>query len=152
MKFKLKQIQNKIDIEASPKLVWEILLEVGHYKNWNPFIIEAQGQVRLNSYLELTMSPPDADQRRRKVLVTSLKSCREFSWKGTIIHTAFFCGHNRFTLIPLSDHQTRLIQEEIFSGLLVPFFYNKLDRNLPAGFKKMLIALKSTVEGQMHSY
>lgn len=152
MKYKFKQIQNEIDIEASPKLVWEMLIEVSHYKNWNPFLIQAQGQARVGSYLELIMSQPGVSSRPRKVLVTSMKYCREFSWKGTIIHTAFFCGHNRFTLIPLSDHQTRLIQEEIFSGLLVPFFYNKLERNLPAGFKKMLIALKSTVEGQMHSY
>ena len=151
MKFKSKQIRNEIDIEASPKLVWEMLVDVSHYKNWNPFLLRAQGRVRVGSYLELIMSPPGDSPRQKKVLVTSLKSYRELSWKGTIVHTVFFCGHNRFTLIPLSEHQTRLIQEETFSGLLVPFFSTWLDRYLSAGFKKMLIALKSTVEGQIHS-
>ena len=151
MKFKWKQIQNEIDIEASPKLVWEMLIEVSHYKDWNPFLVIPRGRARVGSYLELIMSPPGDSPRQKKVLVTSLKSYRELSWKGTIVHTVFFCGHNRFTLIPLSEHQTRLIQEETFSGLLVPFFSTWLDRYLSAGFKEMLIALKSEVEGQSFS-
>ncbi len=151
MKFNWKQIQNEIDIEASPKLVWKVLIEVNHYKNWNPFLLQVSGQVRVGSYLELTMSPPGASSRQKKVLVTSLKPYHEFSWKGTKVHTLFLCGHNRFSLIPLSEVRTRLIQEEIFSGLLVPFCSTWLDRNLSAGYKKMLIALKLEVEEKAKS-
>jgi hypothetical protein len=147
MKFIWKQIQNEIDIEASPKMVWDMLIDVSHYKDWNPFLVQARGQALVGSYLELIMSHPGVSPRPRRVLVTSLKSYGEFSWKGTIIHPFFFCGHNRFTLVPLAENQTRLIQEESFSGLLVPFYSTKLDRYLSAGFKKMLIALKSKVEG-----
>lgn len=151
MKFIWKRIQNEIEIEASSELVWETLIAVNQYQDWNPFLVQVQGQARVGSYLDLTMSPPGASPRQKKVLVTTLKSYRKFGWKGSILHTVFFCGHNRFSLIPLSEHQTRLIQEEIFTGLLVPFFSTWLDRYLSAGFKEMLIALKVKVEGQVHS-
>lgn len=146
MKLEFKQIRNEIVLDVRPQSAWEMLIDVGQYKNWNPFLSIAQEKARVGSYLELTMSHPGVSSRRRKVVVTSMEYCRTFSWKGVIIHPIFFCGHNRFTLIPLSEHQTRLLQEETFSGLLVPFFISKLDKYLAPGFKKMLHALKLEVE------
>ena len=151
MKFTWKQIHNEIDIEAGPELVWEVLFEVSDYRNWNPFLVQVVGQARVGSYLDLTMSPPGASPRQKKVLITSLKSSHEFSWKGTKGLTVFLSGYNRFRFIPLSGHKTRLIQEETFSGVLVPFCATWLDEHLAAGYKNMLIALKSEVEKRIHN-
>jgi len=33
-----KEIQADIKIEASPKSIWNILIDVPAYRDWNPFI------------------------------------------------------------------------------------------------------------------
>ena len=150
MRFLWKKIQNQIDIDAGLKVVWEILVDVNNYKNWNPFLLQALGSAREGSFLELTMSPPGASPRQKKVMVTTLKPCNELSWKGIKVHSLYFSGHNRFKLISLSESQTRIVQEEIFTGLLVPFISAWLDQHMAAGFRQMLAALKSKIDEQMY--
>ena len=150
MNFLWKKIQNQIDIDAGAEVVWEILAEVNNYKNWNPFLSQAHGQVLEGSFLELTMSPPGSSPRQKKVLVTTLKPCNELSWKGIKVHSLYFSGHNRFKLISLSESQTRLVQEEVFAGLLVPFISAWLDQHMSAGFRQMLTALKRRIDEQSH--
>lgn len=141
-----KQIRNEIEIAASPEQVWQRLIDVSRYGEWNPFLIRVEGQVKAGLQLELTMAPPGEALRQKKVLITTMEPKHEFSWKGTKAHPLILSGLNRFMLSPLDGNRTRLIQEETFSGLLVPFCSSWLDRCLSVGYNNMLIALKAAAE------
>src|SRR5262245_10831209 len=51
-------ITTAVDIEAPPARVWEVLVDLPAYREWNPFIIEASGTVAAGERLALRMTLP----------------------------------------------------------------------------------------------
>jgi hypothetical protein len=63
-------LQSAVDIHASASRVWDILSHLDRYHEWNPFVIEASGELRRGEHLDLLLSPPDLPdyKLRSKVL------------------------------------------------------------------------------------
>jgi hypothetical protein len=60
-----------------------------------------------------------------------------------------FDGDHYFILKPISDSETILIQGEMFSGILVPFFKKMIHGNTKKGFEIFNEALKDKVESRL---
>jgi hypothetical protein len=52
-------VQTEIEINASTSRVWAILTDFARYYEWNPFVTEAEGELRRGQELTLTLEPPD---------------------------------------------------------------------------------------------
>ena len=63
-------LQAAIDVRASASRVWDILSQLDRYHEWNPFVIEASGELRRGEHLDLLLAPPDLPdyKLRSKVL------------------------------------------------------------------------------------
>lgn len=70
---------------------------------------------------------------------------RELRWKGNLILPGIFDGEHYFRLEQAGADQVRLIQGEIFSGLLIPFF-GQLLLETKKGFELFNTAIKQRVE------
>ena len=73
---------------------------------------------------------------------------KELRWKGKLGISGIFDGEHYFVLQVISVEQTKLIQGEIFSGILVPFLKKMINGNTLAGFEAFNAALKQRVEEQ----
>ena len=73
---------------------------------------------------------------------------KELRWKGKLGISGIFDGEHYFVLQVISVEQTKLIQGEIFSGILVPFLKKMIHGNTLAGFEAFNAALKQRVEEQ----
>jgi len=71
---------------------------------------------------------------------------RALRWLGRLVVPGVFDGEHRFLLESLGADRTRLVQEERFTGLLVPLFARSLDRHTLAGFHAMNQALRARAE------
>jgi hypothetical protein len=71
---------------------------------------------------------------------------RTFRWLGRLFVPGLFDGEHHFVLEALGDNRTRLIQQERFTGLLVPLLAGSLDEHTLAGFHAMNAALKARAE------
>ena len=49
MQHAMKTITSKIDIEASPMVVWNVLVNLGGYSEWNPLLREGEGTVAVGN-------------------------------------------------------------------------------------------------------
>ena len=76
--------------------------------------------------------------------ITDLEPERKVAWLGHLLVPGLFDGAHSFTLEPLSDGRTRLVQSETFRGLLV-WFSGRLLHNTEAGFAAMNEALRRRV-------
>jgi hypothetical protein len=139
----MKVIEHAIDIAASPQAVWDVLIDVDAYADWNPFLSIDRAPTAVGDRLAVTIRPGSRTMTFRPT-VTAIGSGREISWLGHFLVKGIFDGAHTFTLEPLPNGDTRFRQREVFRGALVPFMGSVL-RDTSAGFAAMNATLADRV-------
>ncbi len=142
----MKTIETRVEIEAPPARVWNILADFPAYEMWNPFVRSISGPLREGAKLSLFIQPPGGKGMRFSPTVLAARPDRELRWKGRLIIPGLFDGEHHFRLQP-SDGGTRFEHGERFSGLLVALMPASSFAAIEAGFHAMNQALKTRAEG-----
>jgi hypothetical protein len=142
----MEQLRTEIEIDARPAAVWAVLVDLERHAEWNPFLVQASGEVREGERLRVRLSPPGGRAITMRPRVTVADEARTFEWLGHLGVRGLFDGRHRFDLEPLGDGRTRLVQSETFTGLLVPLLARFLEAKTRAGFVAMNEALRARVE------
>jgi hypothetical protein len=140
-----KRLSTDVDIDATPQRVWEVLTDLTAYPAWNPFIVRAEGVVAPGRRLTLTMQPVDGRAVTLRPRLVEVDVARRLRWRGLLGVPGLMDADHSFTLEPRGSG-TRLVQQEDFRGLLVPFLAASLDRGTLPAFVAMNEALKSRAE------
>lgn len=142
----MKQIQTQIDIAAPIEEVWQVFTDINHYKEWNPFLINMQGELTEGAQITAT-----ARLSKDKVKVGTPKVLKIVEGQKAVLIAKkgiLFKGEHYFTFESLSDSSTRMIHGEKFSGLLPFLLWNKLEPAFTKAFIAMNQAMKERVEGR----
>ena len=140
-------LETSIDIDAAPAAVWAVLSDLPSYPSWNPFIREASGTLAAGERIEVQLQPARGRAMRFRPTVLKAEANRELRWLGRLVAPGVFDGEHRFAIEPTA-RGSRLVQEERFTGLLVPFLARGLRRGTLPGFERMNVAVKERVEAQ----
>lgn len=141
-----KELISSIDIEASAEKVWELLIDFTAYPTWNPFITRAEGPVEVGGRLTLRMQPVGGSAVTLRPTVVEVVEGHRLRWRGRLGVRGVFDAEHLFILESRGATQSRLVQQEQFSGLLVPFVQRSLDRGTLPAFHAMNAALKDRAE------
>ena len=141
----MKTLFSEILVAAPPERVWEVLVDLARYPEWNPFLVSASGQVREGERLEIRFQPPGGRALTMRPTVTRARPAEALEWLGRLAVPGLFDGRHIFEL-HRAPGGTRLVQREEFRGLLVPLLARSLDRHTARGFVAMNEALKARVE------
>lgn len=141
-----QSISTSILIKASPAKVWNVLTNFKNYPNWNPFIKQIEGDIKVGKKFSAIIQAPNNKPMKFKPEVLIFDANKEFKWIGYLLIPGLFDGEHRFQLIDNHDGSTTLMQSENFKGLLVPLFKNMLQKDTYAGFEMMNEKLKSLCE------
>ena len=139
-------LTSETTINAPTEAVWDILIDLERYTEWNPFIIESSGTPAVGERLINRMRPPGGKAMTFKPTVTEVEPHRTFEWLGRLGFPRIFDGRHRFELRPNSSGGTVLTQSEEFHGVLVRAMRSSLDTRTKAGFEAMNDALKARAE------
>ena len=145
-----KRLDTEVLIDADPDLVWSVLIDLPSYESWNPFVVQASGEVVEQARLDLRMSAPGGKAMNFSPKVTEVKESRTFEWFGQLGVGGLFDGRHRFDLGAV-DGGTKLSHSESFSGFLVPFLTKTLDERTALGFDAMNQAIRRRVESMTQS-
>lgn len=140
-------IRTEITIAAARDDVWEVLVDVDRYEEWNPFIVAASGVPIPGERLTLKMAAGGKTFTVRPNIVER-RDADVLRWLGRVGVPGLFDADHIHELHPV-EAGTRYVQREDFSGLLVPFLGKTLAATKLA-FHDMNRALKHRVE-QAHS-
>ena len=140
-----KRLSASVDIQATPERVWEVLTDLAAYPEWNPFIVRAEGAVHPGSRLTLTMQPVGARAVTLRPRLVTVAINRELRWRGMLGIPGLMDAEHALLLQP-HDGGTRLIHQETFRGVLVPFLAGSLDRHTLPAFVAMNEALEQRAE------
>lgn len=129
-------------IAARPATVWHILTDTARYPEWNPFIRRLEGPLVAGGRITATIQPLGRRAMTFRPLLLRVEPERELRWLGRVLLPGLFDGEHVFRLLPEAGG-TRLIHEEMFSGLLT-----RLIRAEPfrPSFEAMNAALKARAE------
>jgi hypothetical protein len=92
------------------------------------------------------MEPPGGAAMTFRPTVVTVEPARELRWLGRLLIPGLSDGEHRFEIHPLGPGRVRFVQQERFTGVLVPLFARNLDDHTVRGFNAMNAALKSRVE------
>ena len=139
-------IHTEIDIDAPVERVWQVLTDFASFPQWNPFIRAIEGELCPGSRLKMTTQFFNSRQMNFRSRVLRVEPNRELRWLGHFLLPYIFDGEHIFLLEPIEPGRSRLVHDEIFSGLLVPLFSKRLNRETRQGFEDMNRALKARAE------
>jgi hypothetical protein len=138
-------LTSEILIDAPSETVWQVLVDFGSYKDWNPVEIDAKGEATPGAILEHTSKLPGRKPMTFRPTIIEAAPPRALAWKGKVLIPGLFDVRHHFQIEPLSPERCRLRQFEHFSGLLVPFMGGVL-RDTKAAFELANAAIKERAE------
>lgn len=135
----------RIDIDASPDQVWEVLADLEAYPQWNPFMVSAKGKIEVGATLTNTMRGADGEDMVFDPTVLVADPGEQLRWVGKVPPGLLFDGEHSFVLTEISGGRTRLTQSEKFTGALVLPVQNWLTDDTLPQFHAMNEALAKRV-------
>ena len=142
----MREIKTEIEILAPAAKVWDILADFGAWEEWNPIVDRVSGTASLGSRLEVTMCGKNGKAGPKfKPYLTVFEKPKSFRWRGKMMAESLFTNDKVLELVE-NGSGTRLIHKEMFSGLLAPLFWGKLNRFVPPMLQSMNEALKKRAE------
>jgi hypothetical protein len=140
----MRTITATVDLDATPDQVWQILTDTTGHAEWNPFITTMAGRVEVGQKLDIRITPPGGKSMSFRPVVTDVRAPHRLAWLGHLGFAGLFDGAHTFTLTPLPNGRTQLVQSETFSGVLVWISRGLLTKTA-AGFEAMHDALSKRV-------
>ena len=138
-------MQSQVVIHAPAERVWQVLTDLDAYPEWNPFFVNAEGELVVGESLKLTMQPVGKDQQSFSPELLALAPHKKLVWRGRLWIPWLFDGTHTFSIERIDARSVRFIQHEDFAGMFVPFVgfepYHQ-------GWELMNAALKRRAEGQ----
>ena len=143
-----RRIQDQVLIDAPIQDVWEVLTDFPAHARWNPFLTFDQAGLEVGARLRVRVSPKGGTTRTFTPVLTAYRPPSTYEWVGRVGLPGILDARHRFQLTETAPHRTQLHQEEVFTGLLAPFFPDLLART-EDGFRAMHAALKARVESRV---
>ena len=142
----MKTLHTQIDIDASAERVWDTLTSIADYPIWNSFMPHLAGTLAPGERLEVRLEPPGGAAMTFRPTVLAVEPARELRWLGHLLVPGLFDGVHQFEIHSLGPGRVRFVQQERFTGVLVPLFARNLDAHTLPGFNAMNAALKARAE------
>jgi hypothetical protein len=138
----MKTLHSQIEIDAPAERVWDMLTRIADHPAWNSFIPHVAGTLAPGERIEVRIAPVGG----ARPTVLAVETARELRWVGHPLMPGLFDGEHEFQIHSLGRGRVRFVQQECFTGILVPLFARNLEEHTLPGFKVMNLALKARAE------
>ncbi len=143
-----KEVRADVFVNAPVEQVWRVVTDLHSYPQWNPYMRQVIGTLAPGEKLQIVLQPVGSRATIIHPTVVSVIPNRQLSWRERLVLPGIFDGKYTMTLEPLSPTQTRVYQNETYSGLIVLPSQRWLETSVQTGMIQMNTALKYFVEGK----
>ena len=106
------EVIHEIDVAASPAVVWEVLIDLDRYPEWNRYSPNVRGRVAVGEVISVEAHLDDEIQHVQNV-VTSVKTNEELCWQSTDWYGFLASGTRCRWLSATEDGDTLLVHHEV---------------------------------------
>lgn len=141
-------IDTRIEIQAPPPRVWDVIADFPRYPEWNPFILAVVGEVREGASVSYRFEFPQGIRIWAVAKILRFQPARELRWAAHFLSPRVFNGEHHFRMQPSAAGGTRFEHGEVFSGALLPLAVPLLKWDGPRSYASLNAALKRRAEAQ----
>ncbi len=142
----MRPLDVSIDIDAPAKHVWDALVDLESFHEWNPFIRDASGDTKVGGRIRVRVRSSLGAPIALHAEVVGRVEERELRWRGHVLAPWLGAGEHTFRVEPLGPSRTRFTQHEVFTGALPRLFARLLAAETRRGFAAMNRALAVRAE------
>jgi hypothetical protein len=137
----------KILINAPAEKVWDILLTIDKYPEWNPFTYKVEGKIALGETVALYVQMKENDRRVQKEEVCIIDKPKRLAWKMHM-GSPLILAAQRDQFIEAIDANTCSYETtDSFQGFLTPLVMGLYKHHIENGFNQLVEKLKQRAEG-----
>lgn len=136
------------DIDADIDTVWQVLMDVERFPEWNPFTVSVKTTFALGSPVDMqvALSGPGRRTRHQVEYITGFDAAaRRFSW-GVNVGPGWFIKADRWQQLTSVDGRTRYETSDEFTGVGVGLMLALMERKVRRGFEGVARELKTRCE------
>ncbi|MDB5440600.1 MAG: hypothetical protein JWM33_3027 [Caulobacteraceae bacterium] len=141
------KFEHRVGVSAPGEVVWEILADLDHWKDWNPLYPEAHGRIGHGETLILTQKLPGHPPEVIRPRITDWTPEDLLHWRLDLAR-GWVRSIRYMEIEKLADDACIFSNGEMFMGLLAGFMVRKLRRELRAAYAMMGEALKVQAEAR----
>lgn len=147
--FKHTIYSDKVIINAPIERVWEVLMDLPRYPEWNPFTYEVvphDGSLYPGANVDLYVRMPLRGDRVSTEKVARLEAPTQLAWGMTMINPWLLKAQRDQVLEKLDDNRCSYQTWDAFRGLLTPVVVGLFGKDMKNGFDGVAHALKKRCE------
>lgn len=139
------EVRTEIEIAAPRARVWEAIVDLPAYSEWNPFVPRVVGRLQEGERLDVVLALPGGSENALRPEVLSVVPDEELRLRHRFVTGGLFEAVHFLKLLELSPDRTRVVHGANFTGLLLKTLTSTVTRTT-RGFVFMNQALKRRVE------
>ena len=114
------ELRSEVEIAAPISVVWDVLTNLRAYGEWNPFIVQAEGELKQGAIVSTTVNLPGNREQKIRRHVLKLEPKAEIRWTATQLMRVLAYDEQFFQLRTVEDNHVRLSIGQNISGVLAP--------------------------------
>ena len=134
-----------VEIEAPIERVWEILVDIDRYGEWNPFTTRVETTFEIGSPVDLYVTLGRLKLKQPET-IEAVDPPRLLAWSTKVGARVLLAARREQRLEALSPTRCRYVTTDAFKGLLTPLVMFLFSRLVRRSFNDMAWALKKFAE------
>jgi hypothetical protein len=139
--------QTTFEISAPAGRVWQVLTDLERYREWNPQIPSASGQLEVGARIRLRLALPARPTLDLSAMIEEVQPDRLLTWRGHVVTPWLFEGYRKFAIRPIDNWRSSVTHVEDIHGLLAPLFSALMGAAVAESQQMLNAALRARAEG-----
>lgn len=137
---------DKVTINAPAEFVWDILVDLKKYPEWNPFTVKVESTLKIGDPVYLHVRLGNKKQRVQTEQIRAVTRPYKLAW-GMKMGYEFLLTARRDQLIePAGDETCTYVSSDAFNGWLTSMVVKNFGKDIEEGFNAVAYALKERAE------
>lgn len=142
----MREIKGGIEIDAPVQVVWNQVVDFPSYKDWNPFMVKMDGELREGGQFVCIVMPPGRKNTNLRSTLATIKPEKELLFHSTAMGGLMKDDH-LMTVESIGEGRTRFFQSIAFRGLLASLAGGTI-KDCEKGIEEMNKVLKERCESK----
>lgn len=138
-------IDRSVEVNAPAEVVWEVLTDFARYGEWNPFVVEAQCDLRPGGAIAMKVNLTGKPQAQTE-LIQSVEPGLGFSYNMKPMPLRALRSERSHRIEPLGAERCRYHSHFLIEGWLEGLVLKMFRAGLERGFAGMTGAIKDRAE------